>query len=225
MMRPMPIPIAPPIRSPSSQTSMLCAQPSACSSVRVRASVSVSQRGSRPARHSSAEPGVGGRPHLAASQLFPGVAPEVDVADADHRPRVGRPPGHPVRIIAPAADEADRPVRHPLLVPDLVDRAEALIGRGKGEDPPPVRAEYARRAQVGAERDGAVAGPRGQLEGLPVRIAASRHERAGPAPDFAPAGRARGCPAGRSGIPPRSGARCCCREVGRRLGGRRCHCP
>ena len=54
MTRPMPIPIAPPTRSPSSHTSMLCAQPSACSSVRVRSSVSVSQRGSRPVRHSSA---------------------------------------------------------------------------------------------------------------------------------------------------------------------------
>jgi hypothetical protein len=41
MMRPMPIPIAPPIRVPSSQTSTLCAQPSACSSARVRSSVSV----------------------------------------------------------------------------------------------------------------------------------------------------------------------------------------
>ena len=54
MTRPMPIPIAPPIRQPSSQTSMLCAQPPACSSARVRRSVSVSQRGSRPVRHSSA---------------------------------------------------------------------------------------------------------------------------------------------------------------------------
>jgi hypothetical protein len=54
MMPSMPIPIAPPIRAPSSHTSMLCAQPSACSSARVRRSVSVSQRGSRPVRHSSA---------------------------------------------------------------------------------------------------------------------------------------------------------------------------
>jgi hypothetical protein len=36
MTRPMPIPIAPPTRQPSSQTSMLCAQPSACSSALAR---------------------------------------------------------------------------------------------------------------------------------------------------------------------------------------------
>ncbi len=54
MMPPMPTPIAPPTSSPSSQTSMLWAQPSRCSLVSEDVSESVSQRGSRPARHSSA---------------------------------------------------------------------------------------------------------------------------------------------------------------------------
>ena len=47
MMRPMPIPIAPPIRVPSSQTSTLRAQPSACSSARVRRSSCLGPGGRR----------------------------------------------------------------------------------------------------------------------------------------------------------------------------------
>ncbi|HEX3716185.1 MAG TPA: hypothetical protein VHV09_25560 [Trebonia sp.] len=51
---PNPIPIAPPTSSPSSHTSMLCAQPDRCSSVSEPSSSSVSQRGSRPSRQASA---------------------------------------------------------------------------------------------------------------------------------------------------------------------------
>jgi hypothetical protein len=54
MMPSMPIPIAPPITSSPRHTSMLCAQPCSCSLSRLSSSVSVSQRGSRSARHSSA---------------------------------------------------------------------------------------------------------------------------------------------------------------------------
>jgi len=50
----MPMPIAPPTRSPSSHTSMLWAQPFPCSSRSEPSSSSVSQRGSRPARQASA---------------------------------------------------------------------------------------------------------------------------------------------------------------------------
>jgi len=58
----------------------------------------------------------------------------------------------------PAADQGDRPVGHQVLVPELVDRAEVLVGGGQRDDAPPVRAEHARRAQVRTEGDRPVDG-------------------------------------------------------------------
>jgi hypothetical protein len=134
MTRPMPMPIAPPASSPSSHTSMLCAQPAACRAVSAASSGSVSQRGSRPAAFLGhpAERGVGGRPQVVAADHPAHVPAQVDAAHQDHRPRVRRPPGHPVRV--PVADHGDRPVRHQVLVPVLVDGAEVLVGRGHRDD-------------------------------------------------------------------------------------------
>jgi hypothetical protein len=207
----MPMPIAPPARSPSSHTSMLCAQPAACRAVSAASSGSVSQRGSRPAAFLGhpAERGVGGRPQVVAADHPAHVPAQVDAAHQDHRPRVRRPPGHPVRV--PVADHGDRPVRHQVLVPYWLTVRKCSSGAGIGMTAP-VRAEHAGRAQVGAERHRQAAQTRpakpqaaravraaqtrGDLQRLPVRVT---HGRPG-------AHRPRG-PAARSGSPSRSGGR------------------
>ena len=93
-------------------TPRCCApSPAPCSSVSEPSSASVSQRGSRPARQASATrpnsvsaPWSRARPGAAASD----VAAQVHAVRADQRPRVGRPPRRPVRVVALVADDGDR---------------------------------------------------------------------------------------------------------------------
>ncbi len=114
MTPPMPIPIAPPARVSPSHTSMLCAQPSACSSARVRRSVSVSQRGSRPVRHSSAtRPNTVSAVVLMSSRrscfltfrprwTWPALITGLGSGD-HHATRYGSPSQLPTRAIVPSA--------------------------------------------------------------------------------------------------------------------------
>ena len=188
---PMPMPSAPPTRSSSSHTSMLCAQPAV-----VQLHERAEQRVGEPARFTArpaslgdqAERGVrrGDEPVLA--QPLPDVPAQVNPVPVDQRPRVGRPPRRPVRVVALAADEAIVPAATWSSYLTSLMRAEELACRGDRDDAPPVRAEHARRAQVRAEGhglDGAGAGAcqaGGEPERLPVRVAVSRHALAGARP-------------------------------------------
>jgi hypothetical protein len=94
------------------------------------------------------------RPHVVAAQLLPDVAAQMDTVYADHRSRVGAPPGRQVRV--GVAYDGYQPVSHLLLVPELVDIAGIIAAGRERDDPVPVGAQQAGRAQVAAERDGTV---------------------------------------------------------------------
>jgi hypothetical protein len=104
------------------------------------------------------------------------VTAKVHAALPDQRPRVGRPPGRPVGILPLVADDGDRAGRHLVLVPDLVEAAEVLVGGRHRHQAPPVGAEHARRAEVGAEGGRRVRRSRRELERVPVRVALNQRK-------------------------------------------------
>jgi hypothetical protein len=157
-----------------------------------------------------AEIGVGGGGEPVPAQPLAHVAAQVHAVGRDGQPRVWRPPGHQVGVVPLVADEGDRARRHLLLEPDLVEAAEELVSGGHRHDAAPVRAEHARRAEVGAECHRRLGGPVrglarpvGELERRPVLVAARRHGPPG------------AWPAARPGSRSASAGRCCGQAAGR----------
>ena len=145
MTSPMLIRIAPPTSVSRRRTSILRAQPSARSSARVRRSVSVSQRGSRPAPQQRR--GVGPPMTVDSNPRNP---PGVNVHDPDRRPAVhlsrhvspvGRGPGWPAGLssvktpaIGGAVTRNHVPRRKGSQVEGLV-YATSVLGGGKLSHP------------------------------------------------------------------------------------------